>query len=117
MKNILKNTERPIAITIVGCFFIVAGFVGFVYHVSQLNTFDMEHTAILAIRLLAIVGGVFTLYGRNWARWLLIVWMGYHVILSFWHSTSELAIHVLIMAVVVYFLLNARTSSYFRNVK
>src|SRR6185436_11330703 len=96
-----------------------AGVIGLAYHASKFNVqspFEHDFAWICFVRLLAIVGGVFTLRGSNWARWLLLVWIAYHVILSAFHS-SGLVIHSLLLAAVVYFLFRPRASAYFRTEK
>jgi hypothetical protein len=57
------------------------------------------------------------LRGSNWARWLLLVWVAYHVILSAFHSLSGLAIHSLLFAVVAYFLFSPPPAAYFRGAR
>src|SRR5574341_1348275 len=108
--------KRPLEVTIVGWLFIVAGASGFVYHIIGPEAFDLEHILVLVVRLLAIVGGASVLFGQNWARWLLICWIGYHVILSFWHSTSEIAAHIVLLLATTFALLNSRASVYFRKI-
>src|SRR5206468_3983960 len=79
--------KRPITVAIIGYLFIAVGSIGLIYHtVEERHPFDGELIWIVLLRLLAIVGGAFLLRGRNWARWLLIAWMGYHVALSVFHS-------------------------------
>jgi len=55
------------------------------------------------------------LRGDNWARWLTMVWMAYHVILSGFHSLQQLVIHSLLLAVFAYFLFRAEATLYFRR--
>jgi hypothetical protein len=55
------------------------------------------------------------LRGLNWARWLLAVWMAYHVVLSILHSPVELMMHVLLFGVMGYFLFRPQASAYFRG--
>src|SRR5262249_39079375 len=62
---------------------------------------------------LAIVCGVFLLRGSNWARWLLLAWIAFHVVLSAFHNVFELAMHSLLLVVVAYCLFRPRTSAYF----
>jgi hypothetical protein len=57
------------------------------------------------------------LCGFNWARWLLVVWIAYHVILSAFHSPFEVVIHGLLFGVVVYFLFRRQASVYFRDAR
>lgn len=109
--------KRPLSVTIIGWLFIAAGTVGLVYHAKEFKTghlFDKEAVWVCAVRALAIIGGVFVLRGRNWARWLLILWMAYHVVLSAYHPVSELIMHALLMVVVAYLLLRPKASVYFR---
>src|ERR1700757_3864306 len=57
--------KRPFEVTFLGGLFIIAGTVGLVYHLSDR---PVDHWIILiaAVRILAIVGGVFLLLGRGW---------------------------------------------------
>jgi hypothetical protein len=110
--------KRPISITIIGWFFIVAGSVGFIYHLSELeisSPFRNDAAWILIVRLLAIVGGVLVLRGSNVGRWLLVVWMAYHVVLSYFHTLSELIMHAVLLIVLIIFLFNRRVADFFSN--
>jgi hypothetical protein len=60
---------------------ILAGAVGIVYHLSELNLRQPLQNDVLwveLVRIQAIVAGIFLLRGRNWARWLAIAWIGFH---------------------------------------
>lgn len=116
-------TRRPLSITLISWLFIAVGGIGLLAGFTAL----LESTAppriaepsfefwlSQAVRFCAIVSGVFMLYGFNWARWLLVVWLGYHVILSVLHSPFELIVHSLLFAVVAYFLFRPEASAYFR---
>jgi hypothetical protein len=108
--------SRPLSVTLISCLFIAAGAIGFAYHVTEFKQGQVEYDLVLVcfVRLLAILAGLFMLRGRNWARWLLLVWIVYHVILSAFHSLSELAMHSLLFGVVAYFLFRPQASAYFR---
>jgi hypothetical protein len=111
-------SRRPRSVTLIGGLFIAAGAIGFAYHAGDLRIegpFRYELVWVLFLRLLAIVGGIFVLRGANWARWLLLLWMGYHVVLSALHSVSELIMHSVLFAVIAYVLFRAQASAYFRN--
>ena len=69
------------------------------------------------VRILAVLGGVFMLYGFNWARWLLVVWIGFHVIVGALHSPWSLLVHGLLFAVIVYFLFRPRASAFFQGTR
>jgi hypothetical protein len=113
-------TKRPLSVTVIGGLFIAAGLVGLVYHASEFKTespFRAELVWICLVRLLAIVCGVFVLGGRNGARWGLLGWIAYHVILSAFHTLTEFVLHSLLFAVVTYFLFRPHVSAYFRNAR
>jgi hypothetical protein len=108
--------KRPLSITIISWLFIAAGAVGLAYHATEfkaLRPSKYELVWVSFVRLLAIVAGVFMLRGRNWARWLLVLWLAYHVGLSFLHTPFELIVHGLLFLAVLYFLFRAPARVYF----
>jgi hypothetical protein len=110
--------KRSLSVTIIGCLFIAAGIIGLAYHLTEFKIqrpFKYEIIWVSLLRLLAILGGVFVLLGRNWARWLLLVWIAFHVILSVFHSWAELIMHSLLFALVAYLLFRPKASPYFRE--
>jgi len=109
--------KRPLSVTLISWLFIAAGVVGIVYHAGELKEITMrpEVMGILAVRLLAIVGGLFSLNGANWARWLLLAWIILHVIISIFHTTAELAMHTILMIVVILALFHPKANAYFRR--
>ncbi len=112
--------ERPRSITVISWLFIAAGVIGLAYHATEFKAdrpFQYDVGWVCLVRLLAILCGVFMLRGSNRARWLLLVWIAYHVVLSALHSLSELVMHTLLFAIVAYFLLRRRTSAYFRGAR
>jgi hypothetical protein len=110
--------KRPLPVTLLSLLIAAAGAVGFVYHVTELNWHrPLQNDALLIelVRLIAIVSGVYMLRGSNWARWLALVWIGFHVVLSAFHSLPEFAFHGLLFAVFAYFLFRPQASHYFRS--
>jgi hypothetical protein len=119
-------TKRPLSITVISWIFIAFG--GIALPISLLPLVDssaanrmaghrFEFWLTTVIQLLALISGVFMLYRFNWARWLLVVWVGYHIILSALHSLSELLVHTLLFAVVLYFVFRSQASAYFRGAR
>ncbi len=111
-------SKRPLAVTIIACLLAAAGLMGIVYHLKEFrpqHPFPYEIVWITLIRLLAVVAGVYMLLGKNWARWLALLWMAFHVVVSAFHSLPELAIHCLFLAVFAFFLLRANASAFFRS--
>jgi hypothetical protein len=108
---------RPLSVTIIGCVYIVVGVIGFAYHFTELKAqhpvqYDLAWVELL--RLMAMVCGVYMLRGHNWARWAALAWIAYHVILSAFHTFSELAIHSLLCAILACFLFHPAATRYFR---
>jgi hypothetical protein len=105
--------KHPIPVTILGCLFIIVGLVGLPYHLSQ-RPLDRWIVVICFIELVAVVGGVFLLKGRSWARWLMLAWLAFHVVESAFNSLSDCIAHAVLFLVVAYFLLTPPDSKYFQ---
>jgi len=114
----MSPNNRPLSITILGWVYMVMGAVGFVYHFTEFrarSAFQPEDVWIELVRLLAIVIGAFMLRGHNWARWLAIAWIAFHVVLSAFQSFGQFAIHCLFFAVIAWLLLRPDAARYFRS--
>lgn len=106
--------KRPLPVLVFGCLFIFAGAVGLGYHLTK-RPLEPDYLLISAIRLLAIVGGVFLLFGKNWARWLLLSWLAFHVVVSVYHSVQEVAAHVALLFLFAYFIFRPPASPFFQS--
>ena len=112
---------RPLSITIISWLFImlgsialVSGLLPMVSATSAQRVADLKsHWMVHLSRAAQIVGGLFLLRGHNWARWLLVAWIAFHIVISALHSVPQLAIHVAIFSVILYFLFYRRASEYF----
>ncbi|HKG60490.1 MAG TPA: hypothetical protein VKB05_12085 [Pyrinomonadaceae bacterium] len=103
--------QRPRSITIISWLFILFGSVALI---SGFITTDLKsHWYVHLSRLLQIVAGVFMLYGRNWARWLLVAWIAFHIIISALHSVLLLLMHVAIFSVILFFVFRRQASAFF----
>ena len=114
----MTSIRRPLTVTLIGYLFIATGIVGFSYHLKEFQLrapFAGDALEVLLIRLLAVVAGIFILRGANWARWVAILWLAYHVVLSAFHSWSEAGVHALLLAVISYVLLRRDATQYFRG--
>ena len=110
--------KSPIPVVIIGWLFIVAGIIGFIYHLKDLNLRDLfsnDAMWVLFVRLLAIAGGILVLRANNAGRWLLVLWLMYHVVLSFFHSLSEVVTHVIILVVISYVLFHPKVTPFFTS--
>ena len=110
--------KRPLSVTLIACVYIAMGVIGFAYHFSELsegNAFQFDVLGIETVRLLAIVSGVFMLRGLNWARWLALAWIGFHVGVSALHAWPQLAIHGIFFVVIAWSLFHPGATRYFRG--
>jgi hypothetical protein len=116
--------KRPTSVTIISVIFIAVGCISFVAGLRQ----PVDATAVQGIqhssewvahvvRILAILGGAFMLFGFNWARWLLVFWMGFHIVAGFLHAPWKGFVHILLFSIIAYFLFRPRASAYFRGTR
>ena len=108
--------KRPPSVTIISWLFVAAGVVGLAYHLTEfraLHPFHSDVVWVVLLRLVAIVCGTFMLRGNNWARWLSLAWLTFHVILSGFHSLEGLVMHSVLLAILSYFLLRPEVTEYF----
>jgi hypothetical protein len=110
----------PIAVLIVALLFIVTGGIGLVYHAKEYieqGSMNYEFAWVLLIRVLAIVCGILLLKRVNWARWLSIAWLAYHIVLSVFHSVSEIIMHSILLVIIAVLLFIPKSSDYFKHSK
>jgi len=114
----MKGNHRPLSVAILAWLYIGVGTVGFVAHLSEFragNAFHFDGVWIELTELSAVLCGAFMLRGRNWARWLALAWMAFHVILSGLDAFRGLAIHCLFLVVIAWVLFRPGAARYFRN--
>jgi hypothetical protein len=112
--------KRPLSVTLISTLFLLTGLIGFVFHASDFRMQGPLQSVLIwvcLVRLLGVVCAVFMLRAANWARWLAVIWLAYHILLSAVHSTQQLVVHSLLLAVIAYFLFRAPASVYFRGMK
>lgn len=110
-----STNKRPVSVTVVAWIYILTGAVGIAYHSTELSPrhpFKGDLIWIELVRLLAIVAGAYLLRGRNWARWLAIFWIAFHVVLSAFHSPPELAVHAVLCVLFAWLLFRPAASLY-----
>jgi hypothetical protein len=103
---------RPRSITIISWLFIIFGSIALLSGVLPFHDL-MSHWYVHLSRMLMIVAGVFMLKGHNWARWLIVLWIAFHIIISALHSIPVLLMHVVIFSVILYFVFRRQSSAYF----
>jgi hypothetical protein len=111
----MNATKRPVSVTILACVYLLVGTVGFVYHFRELMPLQRDGILVELTELLAAVAGGFMLRGRNWARWLALAWMAFHVAISMFDPFHKLAVHAGLFVVIAWILLRPAAARYFRG--
>ena len=111
----MNGDRPPVSVIVVACLYLAVGTIGFAYHFTQLLAFQPDAVWVEATEFLAIICGACMLRGYNWARWLAVAWIAFHVILSAFHSFHEFAIHGLFCVVITWFLFRPGAARYFRD--
>jgi len=110
------NPKRPLAVTILACVYLAVGAGGSIAHLADFRAggFAFDNLLVELVCLAAVVAGAFLLRGQDWARWLALAWIAFHVVLSVFHPVRELAVHAVFCAIVAWVLLRREARSYFR---
>jgi hypothetical protein len=111
----MNASQRPISVTIIACLYLAVGAIAFVYHFRELLSLQRDSFSVELTEFLAVVCGAFMLRGHNWARWLALAWIVFHVILSIVTSDHGLVVHGLLCAVIAWILFRPEASRYFRG--
>jgi hypothetical protein len=110
---VTMSSRVPISILILSCLYLAVGVIGFVAHFSEIIALHRESVWIALTECLAILAGASMLFGHNWARWLALAWMAFHVAISF-PAWPQVAIHSLILAAIAWVLFRPNARCYFR---
>jgi len=108
----MTATKRPVSVWILCCLYIAVGTIGFAYYFPELSTHQDDSLWIEFTELLAVVSGSFMFRRQNWARWLALVWMAFHVAISF-PVYRQMAIHLAIFAGIAWVLFRPDAQRYF----
>ncbi len=110
--------KRPLSVTLIALLLMLSGVAGIVYHITDVKAwhpFPYEYIAILLVRVLAILAGIYLLRGSDWARWVALLWITFHLVISFFNDWSQVAVHAVVLAIFAYVLLRPAASAYFRR--
>ena len=103
------------AVTVVAWLYVLVGVGGLIGHFHDIVPINRDGVWIAATEILAIVAGTFMLRGQNWARWLALAWILFHVGLSLLHSLGELAIHAAFCLLIAWALFQPESTRWFRQ--
>src|SRR5579872_442086 len=107
--------KRPIAVTVVACLYLLVGVGGLIGHFHEIIPINRDGVLIAVTEILAIVAGAVMLRGQNWARWLALAWMAFHVVLSAFPVSYALAVHCVFFVAIAWALMQRRAGEYFRE--
>lgn len=108
--------KRPIPVLIVAAVYVLVGVMGFVYHFTELTGGHQDAIAIELTELTAVIAGVALLMRKNWARWLALAWVVFHVVISLFHPLGELLIHAVLCILITWLLFQPATARWFKEV-
>ena len=112
----MNSRERPLAVTVLACLYLAVGVVGFFYHLQPIlaaHAIQRDDLFVELSEVIAVGCGFFLLRGENWARWLALAWMAFHVAISFFDSWEKVAAHAVFLAVIAYALFRPQSNAYF----
>ncbi len=109
--------KRPLSITILASLYLAVGALGFGAHFRGLLAGQPDAVAAELTELVAVVCGAFLLRGDNWARWLALAWIAFHVVLNIFQPIHELVIHALLCVAFAWILFRPESGRYFRNTR
>jgi hypothetical protein len=105
--------RRPVPVLVVAGAYLAVGVIGFVAHFQDLLATPSEGVWMELTELIAAGTGVFLLRGRNWARWLAVAWIAFHVVLSAFDSMRGVAVHTVMAVLIVWLLFRPGTTRWF----
>jgi hypothetical protein len=108
--------KRPVPVTIVGVLFILVGVVTTGLHMLEFRAHPptwLMAVGVCAVGVLGVVAGLYLLQGQDWARWLALLWMGFHVALSIFDPVGKLIFHGALFIFFAYILLGRQAREYF----
>ena len=106
----------PLPVLIVAIALMLAGVVGFFYHLKDFSEPGEKLYVVVLVellRILAIVSGILLLRANNSGRWLSIGWVLLHVVISVFNSMAQTITHIVILIIVCILLYLPVSSLYF----
>ena len=106
----------PLPVLIVALALMLAGGVGFFYHLKDFSDPGEKLYVVVLVELLrivAIVSGILLLRANNSGRWLSIAWVLLHVVISVFNFMAQTITHIVILIIVSILLFLPVSSSYF----
>jgi len=108
--------KRPVSVVVLACLYIGVGAAGFIFHFHDSLASPQSGVWIELTEALAVIAGAFMLRRQNWARWLAVAWIAFHVVLSAFGRLTGVAIHAVFLAIIAWLLFRPGAARYFRRI-
>jgi hypothetical protein len=107
--------KRPFAITVLGWLFVAIGVVSLAMDIrfAAQHGVGRDEVLVFVVHGLAVVAGIFMLRGADWARWLAVLWMVFHVGITVFNAWRGFAFHAIIFAGITFLLFRADARAWF----
>jgi hypothetical protein len=107
----MNTRKRPISILALACLYALIGIFGFSRNLHAFG--EPDFIWIELTEVFAVIAGAFMFLGQNWARWLALAWMAFHLALSL-AAPQAFVVHSVIFALIAWLLLRPEARQYFR---
>jgi hypothetical protein len=110
------SSQRPLLITVLGWTLIAFGALEFVVQAARIRwPLHAGEVGIPLFELVILACGVFLLRGANWARWLAVGWIGFHVVVGSLHSALQGVVHGVIFLLFAGLMFRPDVNAWFRR--
>lgn len=110
-----ERAARPQLVTLVGWMLIALGAIECVYTATKVHRpVHPGDFGVPLFELIILVSGVFLLRGSDWARWLAVAWVGFHVVVGSLNSVPRGIVHGLIFLVFAWMMFRPEMNAWFR---
>lgn len=105
--------KPPLPVVVVALLYVAVGALGIVSHFHSLLRWEQDSVWAVSTEFLAVIIGVFLFRGQNWARWLAVAWIAFHVVVSAFNSLAQAAVHAAFLALIAWALFAPEAGRYF----
>jgi hypothetical protein len=107
---------RPRLVTLLGWMLVALGAVECVYRLTRIQRpVHASDFGVPLFELIILACGVFLLRGSDWARWLAVAWVGFHVVVGSLHSVPRGIVHGAIFLVFAWMMFRPEMNAWFRT--
>lgn len=106
---------RPLLVTLLGWMLIAVGAIECVAHAASIRRpVHLPDIGLPLFELVILACGVYLLRGANWARWLAVAWIGFHVVVGSLNSVFAGIVHGILFLLFVWLMFRHEINAWFR---